>query len=176
MPHVIESAPSGRATCRGCGEKIRAGVLRFGERLPNPYAEGDAELTHWFHLICAAYRRPEAFLETLATCTEPLADSDDLRQQAQLGITHRRLPRVSTAGRAPSGRATCRACKEPIPKDSWRIALVFYNDGRFVPSGFIHASCAQAYLETTAIADRVKHFSPGLSEADLADLQAGMNP
>ena len=56
MPHVIETASSGRAKCRGCGEKIAAGELRFGERLPNPFAEG--ETTHWFHLECAAFKRP----------------------------------------------------------------------------------------------------------------------
>ena len=42
MPHVIEPAPTGRAKCRGCGEKIGAGELRFGESLPNPFAEGES--------------------------------------------------------------------------------------------------------------------------------------
>ena len=31
------------------------GELRFGERLPNPFAEG--EMTVWFHPLCAAYKR-----------------------------------------------------------------------------------------------------------------------
>ncbi len=176
MPHVFEMSPSGRAACRGCGEKIPKGDLRFGERLPNPYAENDGEMTHWFHLVCAAYRRPEALLETLATATEPIPNADHLREQAQLGVTHRRLPRVSTAGRASSGRATCRACKELIAKDIWRIALVFYDDGRFVPSGYIHAGCAAAYLETTDIIERVRHFSPELSDADVEGLRAALAP
>ena len=84
------------------------------------------------------------------------------------------IPRVSTAGRASSSRATCRACKEAIPKDTWRIALVFYDDGRFVPSGFIHAGCTRSYIETTDIMDRVKHFSPDLSASDLEDLRAAI--
>ena len=120
MPHVIEPAPSGRASCRGCGGKIPMGALRFGERLPNPYADEGGEMTHWFHLTCAAYRRPEPFLETLANTAGAIADVDQLTQQALLGVTHRRLPRVSTAGRASSGRATCRACKEAIAKSPWR--------------------------------------------------------
>jgi hypothetical protein len=148
------------------------GALRFGERLPNPYADEGGEMTHWFHLTCAAYRRPEPFLETLAATAVPIADVDQLTQHAQLGVTHRRLPRVSTAGRASSGRATCRACKDSIAKDTWRIALVFYEDGRFVPSGFIHAGCTGPYIETTDVMDRVKHFSPDLSAADLDDLRA----
>ncbi|MEO6223039.1 MAG: PARP-type zinc finger-containing protein [Vicinamibacterales bacterium] len=175
VPHIIESAPSGRATCRGCSGKIPAGALRFGERLPNPYGDEGAEMTHWFHLLCAAYRRPEPLLETLASTEAPIPDVDQLRQQAQPGVTHRRLPRVSTAGRASSGRATCRACKESIAKDSWRIALVFYDDGRFVPSGFIHAACVQPYLEATDIMDRVRHFSPDLTDADLEELRTALS-
>jgi hypothetical protein len=131
-------------------------------------------MTHWFHLPCAAYRRPEPFLETLAGAAVAIDGADQWSQQAHLGVTHRRLPRVSTAGRATSGRATCRACKEAIAKDTWRIALVFYEDGRFVPSGFIHAGCTQSYLETTDILDRVKHFSPDLSAADLEELRAAV--
>ena len=132
-------------------------------------------MTHWFHLTCAAYRRPEPFLETLAAASDKIADADQLSQQAQLGVAHRRLPRVSTAGRASSGRATCRACKDAIAKDTWRIALVFYDDGRFVPSGFIHAGCTQSYIETTDILDRVKHFSPDLSAADLEQLRTAIH-
>ena len=52
MPHVFEPAPTGRAKCRGCGRAIAKGELRFGERLPNPFAEG--EMTLWFHPLCAA--------------------------------------------------------------------------------------------------------------------------
>ena len=33
--------------CRGCGRPIARGELRFGERLPNAFAEG--EMTVWFH-------------------------------------------------------------------------------------------------------------------------------
>ena len=73
MPHVIEPAPSGRASCRGCGGKIPNGSLRFGECLPNPYADEGGEMTHWFHLPCAAYRRPEPFLETLAAAAGAIA-------------------------------------------------------------------------------------------------------
>ena len=64
MPHVFGAAPTGRSKCRGCGEPIAKGEVRFGESLPNPYAEG--EMTHWFHPLCAAYKRPEALLEALA--------------------------------------------------------------------------------------------------------------
>jgi bifunctional polynucleotide phosphatase/kinase len=160
--------------CRGCSGKIASGALRFGERLPNPYGDEGGEMTHWFHLTCAAYRRPEPFLETLAATETDVPDRGQLTERGLLGITHRRLPRISTAGRASSGRATCRACKEPIAKDTWRIALVFYDDGRFAPSGFIHCSCVQSYLETTDIMDRVRHFSPELTADDLEEFRSAV--
>jgi len=174
MPHVIERAATGRAKCRGCSGRIAAGEVRFGERLPNPFADEGSEMTHWFHLACAAFRRPEPFLETLAGAADPLADRDRLEREARLGAAHRRLPRLTTAERAPTGRATCRSCRELIEKGAWRISLVYYEDGRFMPSGFIHAGCARVYVETTDVLDRVRHFSPDLSEPDLVDLRAAL--
>jgi hypothetical protein len=170
MPHLIETAPSGRAKCRGCGGKIAAGDQRFGERLPNPFDDKGGEMTHWFHVVCAAFRRPDPFLEALATTTETIAERETLEREAGLGVAHRRLPRVSTAERDPSGRAACRACREPIEKGSWRIALVYYEDGRFTPSGYVHLRCAASHLETTEIMPRVKRFSPALSEAELGEI------
>jgi hypothetical protein len=167
MPHVIERATSGRAKCRGCGGRIAAGAQRFGERLPNPYADDEAELTHWFHVPCAVFRRPEALLEALVTTQAPLDDRPQLEHEARLGVAHRRLPRVGAAERAASARATCRSCRETILKDAWRISLVYYEDGRFSPAGFVHVRCASAYFETRAVIARVRHFSPALTELEL---------
>jgi len=63
MTHVIEPAKTGRAKCRGCDRPIAKDELRFGERVANAF--GDGETTLWFHLQCAAYKRPEPFLEAL---------------------------------------------------------------------------------------------------------------
>lgn len=170
MPHVIQPAPTGRAKCRGCGKPIAAGTLRFGESLPNPFAEG--ETTHWFHPPCAAYKRPQPFLETVEAGGEGLEDAERLVAEAKLGLAHRRLPRVSGAERSPSGQAQCRSCHERIGKGVWRIPLVFYEEGRFAAAGFIHLPCAQAYLETTDVLPRLKHFSPALTEDDLREIQS----
>jgi hypothetical protein len=174
--HIFDVAPSGRAKCRGCGKIIAKGERRFGERLPNPFADEGGEMTHWYHPLCAAYRRPEALLEALPTLSEPLEGQADLEREAHLGVTHHRLPRVNVAERASSGRAACRACREPIPKDSWRIALLFYEDGRFSPSGFIHIACARGYLETTEILPRLRHFTPALKDADIAEIREALGP
>src|SRR5262245_30485521 len=161
MPHVIEPAATARAKCRGCDQAIAKGELRFGERLPNAF--GDGEMTLWFHLRCAAFKRPEAFLETAGQTNA--SEAAALVEAAQNGVTHRRLPRVNGAERAPTGRARCRSCRELIEQGTWRIALTFFEEYRFSPSGFVHAACVAAYFETTDIVDRVAHFSPGLADA-----------
>lgn len=168
--HVIEAASSGRAKCRGCDERIAKDELRFGERQPNAFGEG--EMTLWFHLLCAAYKRPEEFLEVLS---EDIEDAHCLRTAAEFTKAHRRLPRLNGAERAPTGRARCRLCKELIGKDLWRIPLVYFEDFRFSPSGFIHASCAPEYFETDDLGDRIVHFSPGLTPEDIAELQTAFD-
>lgn len=175
MPHVIEYATSGRAKCRGCDGKIAKGELRFGERQPNAF--GDGEMTLWFHLPCAAYKRPEPFLEVLQNegwedvSDDDLAIARELQPAAEFGIEHRRLPRIDQVGRAPTGRARCRSCRELIEKDSWRIGLVFFEEYRFQPSGFIHAACAKEYFGTTEMLDRVSYFNPELTPEELAALK-----
>src|SRR5690606_17795264 len=104
MAHVLEHATTGRATCRGCGNKILKDELRFGEKQPNAF--GDGEMTLWFHLTCAAYKRPEPFLEMLARVEEEEISTDEqaaaraLQPAAEFGIEHRRLPRLDKADQA----------------------------------------------------------------------------
>jgi poly(ADP-ribose) polymerase-like protein len=171
VPHVIETASSGRAKCRGCDQKIAKDELRFGERQPNAFGEG--EMTLWFHPRCAAYKRPEPFLEAVAA--HPEAGFEDLAAAARFGIAHRRVPRINGAERAPTGRARCRKCRELIEKDEWRIALVFFEEFRFDPGGFVHARCARDYFETTDLLDRLGHFSPDLDPPNLAELSAALD-
>jgi ribosomal protein L37AE/L43A len=178
MPHAVERATTGRAKCRGCGVAIGKGEWRVGEAVPNLFADKDgAESTHWYHPRCAAFRRPEAFLQAVETSPEPLPDQESLVAIAALGVVHHRLPRLDRVERASSGRAACRACKAPIAKDAWRIALLFWQDGRFAPAGFVHATCARGYLGTVEILDRLRFAAPDLAAADLeaiaAELAAG---
>lgn len=169
MAHVFELASTGRAKCRGCGQPIAKAEMRFGERLPNPFGEG--EMTLWFHPRCAAYKRPEPFLEALPAAPQDLADRDALEQAARAGVEHRRLPRINGAERAPSGQASCRHCRQPIARGAWRIRLVYYEEGRFEPGGSIHLDCRKAYFETDDVVDRLLHFSPALGDAEREELR-----
>lgn len=173
ITHVFEAAPSGRAKCRGCGVAIAKGDIRFGERLPNPY--GDGLMTLWFHPRCGSYKRPEPFLEALETTDVDVELRDELAERARFGLAHRRLPRLHGAERSPTGRARCRSCREMIAKESWRFSLVYYDDGRFDPSGFIHAQCSQEYFETVDVMDRARHFAE-LSDGDAEELTAELTP
>ena len=175
MTHVIEPALSGRAKCRGCERPIAKGEPRLGEREPNPF--GDGEMTIWFHVLCSAFKRPEVLLEVLETPEAELAqltDPDGLKSIAELGIAHERLPRVSSAQRSPSGRARCQSCRELIEKETWRIPLAYFEMGRFQSSGNIHAKCAQEYLGTVDLIDRVRHFNPDLDQDDLDEFKHAM--
>lgn len=176
MPHVVELASTGRAKCRGCGAAIAKGAWRVGEAVPNMFADGEnAEARHWYHPRCAAYRRPEAFLQALEGSDAALDDREALLAAARAGVTHHRLARIDKAERAASGRAACRQCRTPIVKGAWRLTLLFWEDGRFMPAGYLHPSCVAAYAEATdGVVERVRHFTPELSADDLASIGAAI--
>ncbi len=174
MAHTIEPASSGRSKCRACGQLIAKDELRFGERLPNPFADGD--MTVWFHITCAAMARPESFLEVVDEAPLEADTRATLAATARFGAAHRRLPRIAGAQRAPSGRARCRHCREVIAKDDWRIPLMFFEEGTFNRSGFVHVGCAAGYFETNDVLGRLEHFAPQLSAEDLDELGGLLGP
>jgi hypothetical protein len=173
MANVFEPAASGRAKCRGCGRTLAKGEWRFGERLPNPFGEG--EVTHWFHPACAAYKRPEAIMASLGDAPPELPERADLEVISATSVAAPRLTRIDGAERAPSGQARCRQCKEPIEKGAWRIRLVFHEEGTFSPGGFIHLRCRKTYFENADVLAPVLHFSPLLGDADRDALRAALN-
>jgi hypothetical protein len=102
----------------------------------------------------------------LETAPQDLADRAELERIARAGVAHPRRPRIDGAERSPSSQARCRQCKEPIEKGSWRVRLVFHEEGTFSPGGFIHLACRLPYFETGDIVDAVLHFSASLEEAE----------
>jgi hypothetical protein len=89
---------------------------------------------------------------------------------ARASSAHRRLNRIAGAEKAPSSQAKCRHCKLKIERGAWRIRLVFFEEGRFMPGGFVHLDCRAAYFENHDALDAVLHFSQGLSEDERGDL------
>ncbi len=172
MPDSIQAAPTGRAKCRGCGNAIAKGELRFGETGPNSYGEGES-LT-WFHLPCAAMMRPEKLGPVLEAGTDELPEREWLAETVRLGARHERLPRLVRAERASSGRAHCRSCRELIAKGDWRFALQTFEEARPNPLGTIHAQCAQAYFGTADVLSRVRRLTPELTDAEATELESAL--
>lgn len=172
MAHVFETAPTGRSRCRGCARLIERGELRFGERVPNLFAEG--ETTLWFHPLCAAYKRPQPLLDTLEQASEGVPDRENLERTALASVAHPRVSRIDGAERAPSSQAKCRHCRELIERGSWRIRIVFYEEGRFLPGGYIHLGCRKGYFETDELADAILQLSPALSGTDRQELERAL--
>jgi len=166
MPHIVEQASSGRAKCRGCGQAIGKGELRFGERLPNPFADS-GDMTLWFHIPCAAYKRPESLAEII----DDIPDNDLYKAAIAAATGHPRLVRINGLEQAPSGRSRCRACKEMIAKDEWRIPLVFFEEGMFNASGSVHVTCAVGYFGTADVLERLAFFGD-VTEDDLKAVAA----
>ena len=127
-------------------------------------------MTLWFHPLCAAYKRPQPLLELLEQTTESVADQENLKRAALRSITYPRIPRIDGAEKSRSGQAKCRHCHEPILRESWRIRVVFYEEGRFAPGGYVHLGCRTAYFETDDVLEPVLRFSPALSETERAEL------
>jgi hypothetical protein len=165
---MIEPALSARAKCRGCGAAIAKGELRFGEALPNAFGEGES--MHWFHLACGACMRPEKFGPALDAQSPPPPDAEWLKRAVEAGLAHHRLPRLARVERAPSGRATCRSCREVIEKGAFRVALQMFEEGRFSPIGSIHVECCSAYFGTKDIVDRMQKLTPSLTGTDADEL------
>ena len=173
VPDSIQAAPTGRAKCKGCGNAITKGELRFGETGPNSYGEGEA--TSWFHLSCAALMRPEKALPVLEVEAGEVPERDWLLRTARVGTEHPRLARLVRAEKASSGRAHCRSCHELIAKGDWRFVLQMFEDGRPSPIGTIHANCAEAYFGTADVRERVERLTPSLSAEERESLARALS-
>ncbi|HET7542667.1 MAG TPA: hypothetical protein VFK05_22505 [Polyangiaceae bacterium] len=165
MASVIERAASGRAKCRACGQPIAKGEERFGEALPNAYAEGES--LFWFHLRCAACSRPEPLLAVLEQGQAAPAGASALMALAREGVAQPRLSRILRAERASSGRARCRHCRELIEQGDWRLALQMFEEGRFNSIGTIHAGCAVHYFGAEPSLDRLTLPSNQIESSEL---------
>lgn len=148
MANVIEVAKSGRASCRTCKKPIAKGDLRFGEEAPNSF--GDTPSMRWHHLPCAAERLP-AELKAALDAHGEVPNRADLDQVMADAIAKGRAKPggFPYADKAPTGRARCTQCEEPIAKDSLRVAVEREIDtGATVTrgAGYMHPKCVVAHL------------------------------
>jgi poly [ADP-ribose] polymerase len=179
MAHTIETAKSGRAACRTCRKPIAKGELRFGEEAPNQFGESSDASYRWHHLKCAAQKHTDELRATLATFAEPVPERDEL-ERIMAESDAKKPPPFPYADKAPTGRARCQGCSEPIAKDAIRVAFEREIDrGGMVTkgAGYLHPACAAGYVEGqgsthAALTDALKTNTRSLSEEDLAKLFA----
>lgn len=171
---VIEAAKSSRSTCRGCRRRIEQGEMRFGADEAGFY--GDGESYSWFHLRCAAQRLPDRALTALkAEGPTSIPDFAALVDACERAV-QKAASRYPYGERAPTGRARCLECREPIEKGELRVAVEReINAGSFVQTGagYLHPACAVVHLSDPELGEILKRNSSMLSAAEKAEL-AGM--
>ncbi len=158
--HKVELSPSGRATCRSCKELIAKGVVRFGRSVPDSFSDTGTRL-EWHHLECAAKRFPEEVQEAIGKFEGEIPN----RAEVDALLTSASAPRADgtgagrgeapTADRAPTGRAKCQQCDQPIEKGSVRVGIerdVQGFSGKAL--SYLHPACVRAWVET--------HFEEGV--------------
>jgi hypothetical protein len=158
MEHKIEHAPSGRATCRSCGKKIDKGDLRFGEAVKSQFGSSGFAY-EWHHLRCAAEHRPTQLKPTLEAYEGDVPSRDELLKLADGGGKPASKGKgapdtLPTADLAPTGRARCIACEQPIEAKSVRIAVERQIDtGSFVTkgAGYLHPGCAEDWAANEGV-------------------------
>jgi hypothetical protein len=109
--------------------------------------------------MCAAERRPKPFAALLATLEPARDDQGVLLSAATLASAHHRLERLGLLERAKSARANCRHCREPIDKDTWRVAIQPIEDGRAAAWGFVHLHCVGAYCGIKPDLERLVRYT-----------------
>ncbi len=150
MANVIEEAKSGRASCRTCRKPIAKGELRLGIETPNAF--GDTPSMQWHHLLCAAGRLPMELKEALDRFPGEVANRAELdaEMSAAYGRGDAKPGGLPYSDRAPTSRAKCMQCSQPIEKDSFRVAVERQLEVGGVPqtgAGYLHPGCVNAYLD-----------------------------
>jgi hypothetical protein len=169
---MIEVAKTGRSKCRGCKQLIAKDEMRFGEEVDSLYGDGDIA-TLWYHLKCAAERRPNELRETLDKFQGKIPGRAELDQL----LANNKGKKAGGGGgkypyaeKAPSGRSKCLKCDKTIDKDSIRVAVEREVEiaGVMRPSaGYLHPGCAVAFTGDKKLGAALKTNSK-LTDAELA--------
>ena len=179
MASHIEEAKSGRASCRTCKKAIAKGGLRLGIEAANAF--GDTPSMQWHHLPCAASKLPVELEEGLKAYAGEVPDRAELEQAIADAIAkgHAKPGGFPYVDRAPTGRAKCMQCGEPIAKEALRVAVereLTVGGNVQTGAGYLHPACVAAHLEASG-ADTVDTINglranSRIPEADLESVLA----
>jgi hypothetical protein len=106
----------------------------------------------WHHLTCAAEKLPAELKAALDEYPGPVGNRAELDQAMADSLAKGRAKPggFPYSDKAPTGRAKCLQCSQPIDKDSLRVAIEREIDtGAMVTksAGYLHPACVTAYVE-----------------------------
>lgn len=176
MPNHIEQAKTGRASCRTCKKPIAKDELRLGVEAANAF--GDTPSLQWHHLPCAAAKLPVELGDALKAFAGAVPDQAALEttMAAAIASGHAKPAGLPYADRAPTGRAKCLQCAEPVAKDTLRVAVereLTVGGAVQTGAGYLHPACVAAH--TTAQGGDLDALVTGVranSRIAAADLEA----
>jgi hypothetical protein len=177
-PYVIEPARSGRAKCKTCRRKIPKDDLRIGILIVGPFGPGYL----WHHIKCGAKRHLDRLEEAYklrawadGVQVPPIEKLRTLAEKAEKVKKDRKAaPHTEPA---PTGRAKCKHCEEPIEKGSFRVVLLrgveFAGQVRNGPIN-VHPGCVVRELmaedcttEPEGFEDALRANSEGIASGDV---------
>ncbi len=116
--------------------------------MKNDFDPGGSTSFQWYHLRCAAERRPRLVKPTLAFFPGEISDRAEVERAIAQGEANAPPPNPH-AERAATGRSKCAHCERPIDKGAWRVAFEREIDaGAFtrMGPGYLHLACAGEHL------------------------------
>lgn len=180
MSDTIEIAKSGRAACRTCKKNIAKDELRFGEEFANQFSSDGGASYRWHHMECAADKLPHRLKDAMDAYVGEIANRDELEKRISEAASKQKgkSDAFPYADIAPTGRAKCIQCREPIEKGSARVAIERELDtGGMVTkgAGYMHPGCVASYLEKLGdeappiedFTESVKKHTTGLGAEEL---------
>ncbi len=178
MADVIEVAKSARAMCRTCRAAIAKGELRFGEEVPSAFGDGSGTTRLWHHLPCAAKKKPAQLRVALGSFAGDVPDRAAIDAAIAENEPKQKPIRFPYAERASTSRSRCGACHEGIEKGDLRVATERDPEPGGMTIGaprYFHARCAPGKDDPKTLAQALRENSKGLSDADLAGLEAAIS-
>jgi hypothetical protein len=182
MAHIVDTAKSGRARCRTCGEGILKGDLRFGEEVPNAFSDTGGTAFQWHHLPCAAKKKPSQLRQALETFAGTVPNRQLIDHLIAENEPKQKPTSFPYAERAASARSHCGECHTLIAKGALRVALQRENEGpsMMMPPTprYYHAACLRGVLsgDAAAMLTQIRTNSRGLTQDDLDELGRALGP
>ncbi|XP_049866080.1 poly [ADP-ribose] polymerase [Pectinophora gossypiella] len=145
LPFQVEYAKSGRASCKGCKQKIDQGCLRIAVMVQSAFYDG--KQPNWHHEDCFFQRQRVQCVSDIANFNKlKNADKDRIKKtiESNVGVV---LPVEKGKGKkkraaesssntalkdfkveySKSSRATCKHCDIKICKDEIRVCKIMYD-------------------------------------------------